>query len=122
MAFTVNYNPALADHSSEGPTLALRVIFGDNLPKSILDVGCGPGAWLRAADELGVSEFYGVDGLVLAKSDTLVPMRYVRRLNLLEPFDLGCRFDWAFCLEVAEHLDEIGAPGLIDSLTRHADH
>ena len=31
-------------------------------PKSILDVGCGTGTWLKAFEELGVADYIGVDG------------------------------------------------------------
>ena len=31
-------------------------------PRSVLDVGCGQGAWLRVWGESGVPEFTGVDG------------------------------------------------------------
>jgi hypothetical protein len=41
--------------------------------------------------------------------------------DLSFPFDLGRRFDLVQCLEVAEHLPERAADGLIDSIVRHGD-
>ena len=31
-------------------------------PKSIVDVGCGRGAWLKVAQNLGVNNLLGIDG------------------------------------------------------------
>ena len=36
-------------------------------PASLLDVGCGSGAWLRAAIDLGVRDVLGIDGVDLAQ-------------------------------------------------------
>ena len=40
----------------------LNFVFDIEKPNSILDVGCGRGAWLRVAKELGVETVYGIDG------------------------------------------------------------
>src|ERR1700751_1873950 len=36
-------------------------------PKSILDVGCGQGAWLAVWRELGIADVMGVDGAYVAQ-------------------------------------------------------
>jgi len=40
-------------HTLQGAAAALSAIFGSGAPKSLLDVGCGTGTWLRAAMDLG---------------------------------------------------------------------
>src|ERR1700675_552820 len=38
-------------------------------PKSVLDVGCGHGAWLKACHELGATQLLGLDGTVASILD-----------------------------------------------------
>jgi SAM-dependent methyltransferase len=88
---------------------------------SVLDVGCGVGAWARAFVDAGVSHVIGVDGeyvdrrQLLLSADSFVPH------DLTRPLDLGRRFDLVACLEVAEHLPPDRADTLIAGLARHAD-
>ena len=55
-AMTIDYNHALNLHSLSGPRVAFPAIFPSSNPKSLLDVGCGLGTWLKAAQEAGVVE------------------------------------------------------------------
>lgn len=89
-------------------------------PVSMVDFGCGAGAWLAEAAELGVSETLGLDGPWLAVETLAVPADRVRTADLARPVDLGRSFDLALCLEVAEHLPASAGPVLIASLVRHA--
>jgi SAM-dependent methyltransferase len=99
----------------------LGMLFEIYRPASALDVGCGLGTWLAAAQELGVEDVQGVDGEWLNKSQLRISEKLVQVLDLEKPFDLGRRFDLAICLEVAEHLGEKSARGLVASLVKHAD-
>jgi len=99
----------------------LGMLFGVFRPESVLDVGCGLGTWLAVAREMGVRVIQGVDGLWLEKSRLRIPEESVQVLDLEKPFDLGRRFDLVVCLEVAEHLDEMSARGIVASLVRHSD-
>lgn len=108
-------------HSVEGALHVLQLIFEGGTPVSVLDVGCGTGTWLRAAQELGVVEVAGVDGVDLPAELLFVPKEYlvVRDLNRL--LDLGRRFDLVLCLEAAEHLEPESAGTVIESLVAHGD-
>jgi SAM-dependent methyltransferase len=88
---------------------------------SVLDVGCGQGAWLAVWQRHGVDDVFGVDGSYVDQRRLLfAPERfYAHDLSL--PFDLGRRFDLVQCLEVAEHLPADSAAALIDSLIRHGE-
>ena len=90
-------------------------------PTSVLDVGCGQGAWLAVWQQHGVDDVLGVDGSYIDRARLLfAPERfYAHDLSL--PFDLGRRFDLVECLEVAEHLPEGSAAILVDSLVRHGE-
>jgi SAM-dependent methyltransferase len=90
-------------------------------PASVLDVGCGQGAWLAVWQQHGVDDVFGVDGSYVDRARLLfAPERfYAHDLGL--PFDFGRRFGLVECLEVAEHLPEASAATLIDSLVRHGE-
>lgn len=89
-------------------------------PRSVVDFGCGVGAWLRAFDELGVSDYLGLDGEYVLARELYVPTNSIRVARLEEPPLLGRRFDLAVCLEVGEHLPDSAAMPLVNSLTQAA--
>jgi SAM-dependent methyltransferase len=90
-------------------------------PLSVLDVGCGQGAWLAVWQNHGVEDVFGVDGSYVDRSRLLfAPERFCAH-DLQHGFDLARRFSLVQCLEVAEHLPARGAEPLIDSLTRHGE-
>ena len=87
--------------------------------RSVLDVGCAQGAWLRAWKETGVTEFTGVDGDYVDRRRLQIGAEHFVPHDVSQPFDLGRIFDLVQCLEVAEHLPAAHAGTLIDNLTRH---
>lgn len=96
----------------------IRFIVDRLRPSSMLDIGCGVGAYLALAARYGVAECCGVDGLDLSAT-ILGPTQYVRH-ELTTQLDLGRRFDLVTCLEVAEHLPPGHEDTLLDSIERHA--
>jgi SAM-dependent methyltransferase len=87
----------------------LREIFE---PQSVVDLGCGTGAWVGA---FGLDDVVGVDAY--APSDALdFPLEKFRRADLSVPLELERRFDLALSLEVGEHLSEDAAPTLVQSV------
>jgi SAM-dependent methyltransferase len=107
-------------HSSAGALVAARRIFGEDVPESLLDVGCGGGTWLHAAQALGIADLVGVDGQSLSQHREIACDVLIH--DLTKPFDLQRKFDLVLCLEVAEHLPETSAATLVESLCRHGDH
>jgi len=90
-------------------------------PGSLVDVGCGEGAWLVEASLLGIEDLTGYDG------DWVEPGRMIEQGITFEAVDLGSaipvsrRFDVALCMEVAEHLPSFRAESLVDDLCRLSD-
>jgi SAM-dependent methyltransferase len=118
----IEYDHARNVHSVLGPEKAMPIVFQyTGNPRSIIDVGCGMGTWLRAAILAGVSDVLGVDGVPMQSHQLLIPEALFLCRSLNEPVDVGRRFDCAICLEVGEHLDEEHTEVLMDSLVRHAD-
>jgi SAM-dependent methyltransferase len=95
----------------------------DVLPKpinSVLDVGCGAGAWLAVWKSLNV-EVTGLDGSYVHMDQLLIDQSEFVPKDLNKSFSLDRRFSLAQSLEVAEHLPPSSAPDFIASLCRHAD-
>lgn len=87
---------------------------------SVLDVGCGFGAFLAVWGELGVETRVGVEGEWITREALLVPPESVRVRDLEAPLDLDERFDLVTCLEVAEHLSPQRARGFVADLVARA--
>jgi SAM-dependent methyltransferase len=86
-------------------------------PRSMVDVGCGSGAWLAEAARLGVDDYLGVDGYTPEEALRIPADRFLLR-DLTEPLRIERRFDLVTCLEVAEHLPAAAADVLVSSLAR----
>ena len=85
-------------------------------PNSVVDVGCGTGAWLLVWQELGIEDYLGIDGQYVERQRLLIPPETFLAKNLVEPFRLSRKYDLAMSLEVAEHLPPESADGFIESL------
>lgn len=118
------YN-AMLDANAEARITSARIILGPLFqtfnPSTVLDVGCGHGAWLRVCKELGADEIQGVDGPWIDGDALSIPKSQFMAQELDKPLDLGRRYDLVTSLEVAEHLPESAADTFIDNLTRHGD-
>ncbi|HEX3992497.1 MAG TPA: glycosyltransferase family 2 protein [Acetobacteraceae bacterium] len=87
-------------------------------PQSVLDVGCGIGAYVTIFKNLGVKNVFGAD--CIAKSATMLRDDEYRKVDLARPFSLGCKYDIVMCLEVAAHSPVDAAAKLLASLSSHA--
>jgi SAM-dependent methyltransferase len=85
-------------------------------PKSVVDVGCGTGAWLLEFQQNGADDIFGIEGPWLNKSQLRIPLEKVAISNLKDPISIPRKFDLVVSLEVAEHLPESSADTFIDSL------
>lgn len=90
-------------------------------PASVLDVGCGRGAWLAEWIARGLREVCGIDGSYVDLTTLTFPRVNFITHDLSQEFRLDRRFALVQCVEVAEHLPQHAAVPLIESLTRHGD-
>ena len=90
-------------------------------PASVIDVGCGIGAWLKIWQEKGVKEITGVDGTYIDKKQLQIKEEYFQACNLENGYKSNKRYDLVTSLEVAEHLSEKSAEPFIESLCMLGD-
>ena len=88
--------------------------------RSVVDFGCGQGAWLSVWRAAGATVL-GLDGPYVDRDRLLIAKEEFRAADLGEPIDLGRRFDLVQSLEVAEHLPETKAAQFVETLCRHGD-
>ena len=89
-------------------------------PSSVLDVGCGSGAFLDAFREEGVRHTVGVDGPFAPGAAVREHGHEFVTVDLQgSRLNLGRSFDLALCLEVAEHLGAEYGPALVEDLVQH---
>jgi SAM-dependent methyltransferase len=88
--------------------------------RSVIDVGCGVGTWLRAFKENGVEDLLGIDGAYVHVNQLEISREQFRPFDLRERVKIERRFDLAMSVEVAEHLPPSCADGFVESLTELA--
>jgi SAM-dependent methyltransferase len=88
-------------------------------PKRVADLGCGCGVYAHAFERKGVSVF-AVDGTTPPSEQAFPVPIHVQDLTV--PFENKWgRFDFALCLEVAEHIPESLSDAFLDNLVRFSD-
>jgi len=86
-------------------------------PASVVDVGCGRGAWLAAFKPCGIVDVLGLDGDYVDLATLHIASDEFRAVDLSAPPVLDRTFDLAVSLEVAEHLPETSADSFVRFLT-----
>lgn len=85
-------------------------------PKRVVDVGCGPGAWMRAFKQRGCTVL-GYDGDYVDRVALMVDPSEFRVADIRLPLvDKEGPYDLAVSLEVGEHLPDESAATLVKSL------
>ena len=129
---TEPYDATFFEGQSARSLSSARVVLGRVFsflqPRRVLDVGCGIGTWLRAAQELGATDVLGTDGDYVDPATLLVNRdRFVAGDIAADPLPriLGAQadqpFDLVICMEVAEHLPHARGPSLAAELAALSD-
>jgi SAM-dependent methyltransferase len=118
------YDAKFFDSITEGALRSARLIAPlvirlSNI-QSVVDVGCGTGAWLAAFIENGVNDVLGIDGDYVDRNTLLIEQSQFYAIDLTRPRSIARCFDLAICLEVGEHLPTRVAPSLVEMLVKAA--
>jgi SAM-dependent methyltransferase len=108
-------------HNLTAPRVVAPLVMDLVRPRSVLDVGCGLGTWLKAFEECGVTDYLGVDGDYVDQNMLKIPVGRFQSHDLTKRLTLGRKFDLVISLEVAEHLPEQAADIFVESLANHGD-
>ena len=87
---------------------------------TVLDAGCGAGAWLSVWKDTGC-QVTGLDGDYVDRSTLMIDDGEFQSRDLAQGFELPGRFDLAQSLEVAEHLPSAAAARFVHSLCSTSD-
>lgn len=119
------YNDKFYKNQIEGSLASATVIFNNLFdiyrPKSVLDIGCGRGAWLYAAEKLGVTKLHGIDGPWLNQLDMLSNNIEFKPTNMEVEISVTEKYDLAVSVEVAEHISKSSAINFVSSLCAASD-
>src|SRR3954469_15441532 len=86
---TPPYNPAFyrsyVDESQRSARVVAPLALGIVQARSVVDVGCGIGTWLRAFREAGVERIQGVDGEYVDRRQLLIDESAFQAHDLTQP-------------------------------------
>jgi SAM-dependent methyltransferase len=119
--YTQRFYHDQADESLRSARVIAPTILELTGAKSIADVGCGVGTWLRAFTELGADDVLGFDGTWVDEKRLRISTNQFQRTDLAAPPTPPRSFDLAISLEVAEHLPEVASDRFVSFLTSLAD-
>ncbi|HEX3527077.1 MAG TPA: methyltransferase domain-containing protein [Thermoanaerobaculia bacterium] len=118
---TDNYTPEFFSWLQKSASSSAREVVPILLelvqPRSVIDVGCGTGAWLSVFMEHGL-DVIGMDGHYVKRDQLLIPPDRFLAYDLEKPIQLDRTFDLVLSLEVAEHLAPGAAEIFVQSLCR----
>jgi SAM-dependent methyltransferase len=118
---SISYHHTEDVYNMDAPREVVPIIMELIKPKSVLDVGCGTGTWLKAFEEAGVEHYYGLDGHYVKESQLQIPYKKFIVTDFSKQWAINEEFDLVVSLEVAEHLPESSADTFIESLVAHGD-
>ncbi|MFZ4770366.1 MAG: class I SAM-dependent methyltransferase [Ferruginibacter sp.] len=91
-------------------------------PKSVVDIGCGVGFWLKVwKNDLNVNDVLGVEGAYVSEEIFQMGKQYLKNADLKLPLDLNRKYDLVMSMEVAEHIPEECADVFVENLVKLGD-
>jgi SAM-dependent methyltransferase len=113
------YNHTIGMHNLLAPIEIVPIIIDLFEPKSVVDVGCGLGTFIKIFKDKGAKKILGLDGHWCNKDllfHNITPAEFIE-IDLEQKIQINNRFDLAISLEVAEHLSPKRAKSFIEDLT-----
>lgn len=121
------YNRAFYAEQADGSARSARVVVPLVMRlirdvRSVVDVGCGTGAWLASFKDAGVRRVLGLDGGAAAEQCQLeIKPEEFRCADLEGVIKLKESFDLCLCLEVADHVTHQAASTIVRNICNLSD-
>jgi SAM-dependent methyltransferase len=115
--YTAAFLDGIRQGSRSSAQVVVPLIMGAVPVQSVVDVGCGLGAWLKVFSEHGVDDIQGIDGDYVDRQELEIPESRFLAHDLTRPLRLPKRYDLVVSLEVGEHLPQESADDFVDTLT-----
>lgn len=121
-AYDQQFFQSLSNASRQSAEIIVPIVLSYLPPvNTILDIGCGTGAWLKVFQEHTKAQITGVDGPWVDKKQLHIQPDEFIASDLTNYQGDKTIYDLVICLEVAEHLPESQAESLISLLTQKSD-
>jgi len=121
-----NYDAKFYETQHEGSLCSAKEFF--NIlkkyfsPNSVVDFGCGVGAWLSVMEKFGAGVLVGRDGNWVDQSKLLSKNIEFKATDFETEIEFVGKFDLAISVEVAEHFYEHHADNFVKSMSTHSDN
>lgn len=111
-------------HSDKSPSVIVPILVENFKPKSVVDIGCGVGNFLREFKKVGINNVLGIDGdwADLNEIENNIGKENFINYNLNNVYLPKQKFDLAISLEVAEHIDKEYSDNFIETLSNCSDN
>lgn len=111
---------ARCDGSLQSARAIIPIVLHYFSVRSVVDIGCGIGTWLKVFEENGVPDILGIDGPHIDQSMLVIQKEKFVAADLRTQSHLLGRYDLAVSLEVAEHLPAEVSTAFVMKLTAAA--
>jgi len=118
--YTSKWYDSLSESSYNSAQKIVPLIIELVNPKSVVDIGCGSGVWLKSFIENGTNDVLGIDGQWVKEDVFKIPYTYFSPMDLNKEIKIDRQFDLAISMEVAEHLNNDVAEGFVKSIVQLA--
>ncbi|TRL36809.1 class I SAM-dependent methyltransferase [Methylosinus sporium] len=113
------YDGGAFDKTEETARHVVHYLIRTYAPRSVLDIGCGKGSYLRHFADAGCLAV-GCEGSIEGIRRVPSPATAFQ-FDLRRPLRLNRRFSLTMCIEVAEHIPSNASETLVESVCRHAE-
>lgn len=119
---SIRYQHDINIHNTNAPKIVVPYIMELFKPTSVIDIGCGLGAWLKIFEEYGIEDYRGIDGHYLDIKQVICDKNKIQLDDLENPKKANRKYDIVISLEVAEHLSNNSSDKFVDLLTSYSDN